>query len=207
MASRADRSAAFLQTPARAGDAGRLHKPVQGRDRAAWLRRLRGRGDRSRRPRPQCLVHCRMAAEVEALLFRSSGFVHRDPVINALSLFRKPFTFGDIVRDPRFSNLDREMLRTAALHGWSQGLVVPVARGGTRFGLVADRVRRARGRRPAGGPLPDERMPADPCARARRLRRGGDGHGGPEPARDRGRPAVASGCSDGEIATRLGFPN
>ena len=65
------------------------------------------------------------------------GFVHRDPVINALSLFRKPFTFGDIVRDPRFSNLDREMLRAAALHGWSQGLVVPVARGGTRFGLVS----------------------------------------------------------------------
>ena len=27
-------------------------------------------------------------------------FIHRDPVLNALAIFRGPFTFGDIVRDP-----------------------------------------------------------------------------------------------------------
>ena len=32
--------------------------------------------------------------------------------------------------------MDREALRTAAEHGWTSGLAVPVARGGTRFGLV-----------------------------------------------------------------------
>ncbi len=66
-----------------------------------------------------------------------SGFVHRDPVLNALNLYRKPFTFCEIVRDPRFSSMERQLLRAAAEHGWSQGLVVPVARGGTRFGLVS----------------------------------------------------------------------
>lgn len=65
------------------------------------------------------------------------GFVHRDPVLNALSLYRGPFAFGDIVRDPRFSSMEQQLLRAAAEHGWSQGLVVPVARGGTRFGLVS----------------------------------------------------------------------
>src|SRR3974390_1719324 len=37
-----------------------------------------------------------------------SGFVHRDPVLNALNLYRKPFSFCDIVRDPRFSSMDHE---------------------------------------------------------------------------------------------------
>ena len=41
-----------------------------------------------------------------------------------------------ILRDRRFSRLDREALRAAAEYGWSRGLAVPVARGGERFGLV-----------------------------------------------------------------------
>jgi len=65
-----------------------------------------------------------------------SGFVNRDPVVNAVAFYRKPFEFADIVREPRFSNGEREALRTAAEYGWSRGLAVPVARGGTRFGLV-----------------------------------------------------------------------
>ncbi len=65
-----------------------------------------------------------------------SGFLKRDPVVNAVTLYRKPFSFGDIVRDARFSNLDRDTLRAAAAQGWTQGLAVPVPRGGSRFGLV-----------------------------------------------------------------------
>jgi LuxR family transcriptional regulator len=65
-----------------------------------------------------------------------SGFIDRDPVVNAVALYRKPFEFADIVREPRFSNGDREALRAAAEYGWNRGLAVPVARGGTRFGLV-----------------------------------------------------------------------
>jgi len=65
-----------------------------------------------------------------------SGFVDRDPVLNALKIYRKTFSFVDIVHDKRFSSLEREALRAAAENGWARGLAVPVARGGTRFGLV-----------------------------------------------------------------------
>ncbi len=65
-----------------------------------------------------------------------SGLVKRDPLVNAVTVYRKPFTFGDIIHDRRFSTLDRDALRAAAEQGWTQGLAVPVARGGSRFGLV-----------------------------------------------------------------------
>jgi LuxR family quorum sensing-dependent transcriptional regulator len=66
--------------------------------------------------------------------YTKSGFIKRDPVLNVVTLFRKPFTFGDIVRDTRFSSLEREAIRAAGENGWSQGLAVPVPRGGSRFG-------------------------------------------------------------------------
>ena len=65
-----------------------------------------------------------------------SGFIKRDPILNAVWIYRKPFTFDDIVHDPRFSTFDREAIRAAAEHGWRRGMAVPVARGGSRFGLV-----------------------------------------------------------------------
>jgi hypothetical protein len=65
-----------------------------------------------------------------------SGFIDRDPVVNAVAYYRRAFEFADIVRDRRFSSCEREALRAAAEYGWSRGLAVPVARGGTRFGLV-----------------------------------------------------------------------
>ena len=65
-----------------------------------------------------------------------SGFIEQDPIVNALRIHRKAFSFGDILRDRRFSRLDREALRAAAEYGWSRGLAVPVPRGGERFGLV-----------------------------------------------------------------------
>jgi DNA-binding CsgD family transcriptional regulator len=68
--------------------------------------------------------------------YLKSGLVDRDPILNALQICRTAFSFNDIRSDPRFSNLDREMVRAAAKHGWARGLAVPVARGGTRFGLV-----------------------------------------------------------------------
>ena len=65
-----------------------------------------------------------------------SGLIKRDPLLNAVAVYRKPFTFGDIIHDKRFSTLDRDALRAAEHQGWTQGLAVPVARGGARFGLV-----------------------------------------------------------------------
>jgi DNA-binding CsgD family transcriptional regulator len=68
--------------------------------------------------------------------YLKSGLVDRDPILNALQPCRSAFSFSDIRHDPRFSHLDRAMLRVAAEHGWARGLAVPVARGGARFGLV-----------------------------------------------------------------------
>jgi DNA-binding CsgD family transcriptional regulator len=65
-----------------------------------------------------------------------SGFIEQDPIVNALKVYRKAFSFGDIIRDRRFSRLDRKALRVGVEYGWSRGLAVPVARGGERFGLV-----------------------------------------------------------------------
>ena len=68
--------------------------------------------------------------------YLKSGLVDSDPILNALQVCRSAFSFSDIRRDQQFSNLDRAMVRAAAEHGWARGLAVPVARGGTRFGLV-----------------------------------------------------------------------
>lgn len=57
--------------------------------------------------------------------YMRSGFIRRDPVVNAVTLYRKPFTFGDIVRDTRFSSLEREAdgdrLRRVWVRRLSQG--------------------------------------------------------------------------------------
>ena len=56
--------------------------------------------------------------------YEKSGFLKRDPLINALAFYRQPFEFADIVRDSRFSNADRDLVRAAAEHGWSRGLAI-----------------------------------------------------------------------------------
>lgn len=134
------------------------------------------------------------------------GFVHRDPLLNALNLYRKPFTFSDIARDPRFSNMDQELLRAAAQHGWRSGLAVPVARGGTRFGLVT-----MVGNGPEFGGEDQARlclMSECLLTRARALVQ--SGAGALETAGLSGREIeavglVAIGCCDAEIAARLGI--
>ena len=65
-----------------------------------------------------------------------SGFVDRNPVLNGLKVYRRAFSFVDMIHDKRFSTFDREALRAAAKNGWARGLVVPVSRGGTGFGFV-----------------------------------------------------------------------
>ena len=65
-----------------------------------------------------------------------SGFINRDPSSTRLRFIasRSSSPTSSATRD--FSNGEREALRAAAEYGWSRGLAVPVARGGTRFGLV-----------------------------------------------------------------------
>jgi LuxR family transcriptional regulator, quorum-sensing system regulator BjaR1 len=67
----------------------------------------------------------------------ASGLIERDPVVDALNERREPFTWSDLRADLTFSNLGREALKLAAEHGWSEGLIVPMPRSGSRVGLVS----------------------------------------------------------------------
>jgi LuxR family quorum sensing-dependent transcriptional regulator len=67
----------------------------------------------------------------------SSGFIERDPLLEALKIRHKPFTWSELSKDRGFSQIGREALRLVAEYGWTEGLAVPVPRGGTRYGLTS----------------------------------------------------------------------
>jgi DNA-binding CsgD family transcriptional regulator len=137
-----------------------------------------------------------------------SGLIKSDPLLNAVTLYRKPFTFGDIIHDKRFSTLERDALRAAAEQGWTQGLAVPVARGGSRFGLVT-----LLGR----GEQLDSSLRVYLClisecllTRVRSLAQGREAGYAMPPAALSKREVeaarlVALGCSDAEIAAEFGI--
>jgi LuxR family transcriptional regulator, quorum-sensing system regulator BjaR1 len=70
--------------------------------------------------------------------YRAANLVERDPVVEGLRHFRAPFTWADLRRQRLLDPVGSERLRRLVLqHGWRDGLVVPVARGGTCYGLVS----------------------------------------------------------------------
>jgi DNA-binding CsgD family transcriptional regulator len=69
--------------------------------------------------------------------YLSSGFVDRDPVVAALAFRPGPFTWSELRADRLLSSAGTEGLQRLSDHGWTEGLVVPIPRGGTRFGLVS----------------------------------------------------------------------
>ncbi|MEI9903440.1 MAG: autoinducer binding domain-containing protein [Asticcacaulis sp.] len=66
-----------------------------------------------------------------------SGLIERDPLVDALAGATEPFTWSDLRRDNKFSQVGRKAIDLAAAEGWSEGLVVPVPRGRQRVGLVS----------------------------------------------------------------------
>jgi DNA-binding CsgD family transcriptional regulator len=67
----------------------------------------------------------------------ASNLIDRDPLIDALTARREPFTWSDLRKDRKLSRAGREALDLIAAHGWSEGLVVAMPRGSSRFGLVS----------------------------------------------------------------------
>lgn len=67
----------------------------------------------------------------------SSGILDRDPVVEGLGWYNGPFTWAELRADRRLSQVGTEALDLIKTHGWSDGLVVPIPRGGSRFGLVS----------------------------------------------------------------------
>ena len=68
--------------------------------------------------------------------YLSSGFVERDPVVEAMRRYREPFTWAQLRKDRTISAAGVEALQICADHGWTDGLAVPIPRGDRRFGLV-----------------------------------------------------------------------
>jgi DNA-binding CsgD family transcriptional regulator len=69
--------------------------------------------------------------------YMTSGLIHRDPLLDALRTRHKPFTWSELRADHELSNLTREALQLLADNGWTEGLIVPFPRGGSRYGLVS----------------------------------------------------------------------
>jgi LuxR family quorum sensing-dependent transcriptional regulator len=69
--------------------------------------------------------------------YLSSGLIEHDPVVDALAVRHQPFTWSDLRKDRKFRRAGREALERTAAAGWSEGLVVPVARGANRVALVS----------------------------------------------------------------------
>ena len=70
--------------------------------------------------------------------YRAANLVERDPVVEGLRHFRAPFTWTDLRRQQLLDPVGTEKLRRLVLqYGWREGLVVPVARGGSYYGLVS----------------------------------------------------------------------
>ncbi len=64
--------------------------------------------------------------------------IKRDPLLDALQLYRRPFTWSELKQDQRLSAEAQDVLREAGKRGWHDGLVVPIPRAkSTRFGLVS----------------------------------------------------------------------
>ena len=72
----------------------------------------------------------------------SAGLVERDPVVENLARYRRPFTWHELRADRRHARLGKESLERLAAAGWVDGLVVPMPRGGDRYGLFSIAARR-----------------------------------------------------------------
>lgn len=67
-----------------------------------------------------------------------SSLLARDPLVENLGLYGgRPFTWADLRADRRLAQLGTEALDVAAAAGWRDGLVVPIPRTATHFGIVS----------------------------------------------------------------------
>jgi LuxR family transcriptional regulator, quorum-sensing system regulator BjaR1 len=83
-----------------------------------------------------------------------SDLLEHDPVVENLAYFAGPFTWQDMRAERRLAQVGSESLTRMAEAGWRDGLVVPIARGGTRYGLVSIVSRRLIGERERAAMVP-----------------------------------------------------
>jgi DNA-binding CsgD family transcriptional regulator len=66
-----------------------------------------------------------------------SGLLERDPAVEGLSFYNRPFTWAELRADRRLSVLGTQAFDFITAHGWTDGLVVPIPRGGQICGIVS----------------------------------------------------------------------
>jgi DNA-binding CsgD family transcriptional regulator len=66
-----------------------------------------------------------------------TGMLEHDPVVGALGQQPGAFTWAELRRRRGLSVAGTEALTRIAAEGWTDGLVVPLHRGGTHYGLVS----------------------------------------------------------------------
>lgn len=66
-----------------------------------------------------------------------SSLIERDPLVENIGRYGRPFTWSDLRADRLLAQLGTEGLEAAAEAGWRDGLAVPLPRGGSRYGIVS----------------------------------------------------------------------
>ena len=69
--------------------------------------------------------------------YMASGLYEHDPIVGGLAYRSEPFTWTELRADRQLPKLGSKALQLAAEHGFKEGLVVPVPRGGQRTGIVS----------------------------------------------------------------------
>jgi len=67
----------------------------------------------------------------------ASNFVERDPLLPALEIYGRPFTWREMRHDRRLAAVGTEAIDRMNEAGWLDGLVIGLPRGGSRYGLVS----------------------------------------------------------------------
>ncbi len=67
----------------------------------------------------------------------ASGLLERDPLVENLGRYGGPFTWAELRADRRLAIVGTEALDRIAEAGWRDGLVVPLIRTETHFGIVS----------------------------------------------------------------------
>lgn len=66
-----------------------------------------------------------------------SGMIDHDPVVGALAHETRPFTWTELRKRRALSVAGTDALNKIAAEGWTDGLVVPLKRSETHFGLIS----------------------------------------------------------------------
>jgi len=87
--------------------------------------------------RERCVFYIIDWTESWRQFYFQSGMIERDPLIEAIAFRDEPFTWTELRQDKKLAKIGTASLDRSAAEGWVEGLVVPLARGDGRIGIVS----------------------------------------------------------------------